>query len=85
MIIALVMLVFHREPSLPIQPSTIAAALTYLSWSSIPGRFSDMALLPEGTRNEAIRSMNLRYGIGVIGDENTQAVVGIEVEPANFQ
>lgn len=85
MIIALVALVFHRQPSLPTEPSNIAATLSLLAWSSIPRRFSDMALLGEGTRNEIIRSMNLRYGIGVNGYESERAVVGIDVEVLDFR
>lgn len=57
----------------------MAAALSYLAWSSIPARFGDLALLGEGKGNEVIRSMDLRYGIGISGDENNP-VVGIDVE-----
>ena len=85
MVIALIALVFRRQPALPLEPSTIAVVLSLLCWSSIPTRLSDMATMTENERNKNIEGLGFGYGIGMVRDENGQVLVGIEVERSALQ
>jgi len=84
MLVALVALVFRREPKLTGKVRTIAGVLELLCWSSIPGRLGEMAVLGERVRNRRIAEMQLRYGVGVVGYEGIREVVGIEVEQLEY-
>lgn len=85
MVITLIALAFRRQPNLPLKPSSIAAVLSLLCWSSMPARFGDLAMMSERKRNKRIDEMNVRYGIGGLRDDNGQVVVGIEVDRSTFR
>jgi len=80
MLITLIAVIFHRQATLPLPPNTIAAVLCYLCNSQIPEKFNDLALLDDQTRNQRVRDMELKYGIGVVKDTSQITGVGINIE-----
>jgi hypothetical protein len=45
MLLTVIVMIFHRQLALPIQPNTVAAVLCYLCNSHIPERLDDIILL----------------------------------------
>ena len=81
MLVILVVIIFHRQPELPLKPNTIAAVLCYFSGSSLPRRFNRLALLDTRARDHIVRDLNLRYGMWVEQDDEKGGLVTIDVEP----
>jgi hypothetical protein len=81
MLVTLVVIIFHRQPELPLKPNTIAAVLCYFSGSSLPRRFNRLALLGTRARDHIVRDLNLRYGMWVEQDDEKGGLVTIDVEP----
>lgn len=80
MLLTLSLLLFYKEPELPVKPATIAAQLVYLCDSTLPSVFKDMVTLDTKTMRQRIVACGYRYKLDVCQDGVDKARLTVDFE-----